>query len=52
MKNNEKKKSCKDCNCTEVVEKKVKTMEDGKKYYEKVEEKEIDSNKEEQKDSE
>lgn len=38
MKNN-KKKECKDCNSNEVIEKKIKTMEDGKEYYEKVKEK-------------
>ncbi len=52
MKNNEKKKHCKDCNCSEVIEKKVKTMEDGKEYYEEVEKKQIDSDKEKQNDNE
>ncbi len=47
MKNNEKKKHCKDCNCSEVLEKKVKTMEDGKEYYEKIEEKEKSDKKNE-----
>lgn len=42
MKNKDKKKSCKDCNCNEVIEKKVKTMENGKEYYEDVE-KEIET---------
>ena len=46
MKNKENKKHCKDCNCSEVVEKKVKTMENGKEYYEEVEKKEINENQE------
>lgn len=46
MKNKDKKKSCKDCNCNEVIEKKVKTMENGKEYYEEVEKKQIDENQE------
>lgn len=37
MKNKENKKHCKDCNCNEVIEKKVKTMENGKEYYQEVE---------------
>ena len=40
MKNKDKKKGCKDCNCNEVIEKKVKTMENGKEYGEEVEKKE------------
>ncbi len=39
MKNKENKKHCKDCNCSEVVEKKVKTMQDGKEYYEEIQKK-------------
>lgn len=46
MKNKENKKHCKDCSCKEVVEKKVKTMENGKEYYEEVEKKEINENQE------
>lgn len=52
MKNNEKKKHCRDCNCNEVIEKKVKTMENGKEYYEEVEKKEIDVDKQENSDNE
>ena len=46
MKNKENKKHCKDSNCNEVIEKKVKTMENGKEYYEEVEKKEIEENQE------
>lgn len=46
MKNKNNKKHCKDCECNEVALKKVKTMENGKEYYEEVEEKEIETSKE------
>lgn len=45
MKNKDKKKDCKSYNKNEVIEKKVKTMENGKEYYEEVEKKE-DNDKE------
>lgn len=45
MKNKDKKKGCKSCNKDEIIEKKVKTMENGKEYYEEVEKKE-DNDKE------
>lgn len=45
MKNKDKKKGCKSCNKDEVIEKKIKTMENGKEYYEEVEKKE-DNDKE------
>lgn len=50
MKNKNKKKDCKDCNCKEVIEKKVKTMENGKEYYEEVEKHETDENQEQNDD--
>ena len=40
MKNKDKKKDCKSYNKDEVIEKKIKTMENGKEYYEEVEKKE------------
>lgn len=40
MKNKDKKKGCKNCNKDEIIEKKIKTMENGKEYYEEVEKKE------------
>ena len=45
MKNKDKKKDCKSFNKDEVIEKKIKTMENGKEYYEEVEKKE-DNDKE------
>lgn len=46
MKNKDKKKNYKNCNQDDVIEKKVKTMENGKEYYEEVEKNEIEDSKE------
>ena len=46
MKNKDKKKNYKNYNKDDVIDKKVKAMENGKEYYEEVEKNKIEDSKE------